>query len=66
MNTENNSRSRIEKAVREIIREIGEDPERQGLKNTPERISRMYKELTSGYSISPQDLVNGAIFEVKI
>jgi GTP cyclohydrolase I len=55
----------IEKAVREILREIGEDPERQGLKNTPDRISRMYKELTIGYRVSPQEIINGAIFDIK-
>ena len=55
----------IENAVKEILFEIGEDPNRQGLKNTPERISRMYKELTAGYNVSPQEIVNGAIFDIK-
>jgi GTP cyclohydrolase I len=55
----------IEKAIREILIEIGEDPERQGLKNTPDRISRMYKELTIGYRVSPQEIINGAIFDIK-
>src|ERR1700741_3027935 len=55
----------IEKAVKEILLEIGEDPERQGLKGTPDRISRMYKELTKGYSVSPQEIINGAIFDIK-
>ena len=55
----------IEKAIREILLEIGEDPERQGLKNTPDRIARMYKELTIGYRVSPQEIINGAIFDIK-
>ena len=55
----------IEKAIREILLEIGEDPERQGLKGTPDRISRMYKELTIGYRVSPQEIINGAIFDIK-
>ncbi|HEY7534571.1 MAG TPA: GTP cyclohydrolase I FolE [Thermodesulfobacteriota bacterium] len=55
----------IEKAIKEILLEIGEDPERQGLKNTPDRISRMYKELTVGYKVSPQEIINGAIFDIK-
>lgn len=55
----------IEKAIREILLEIGEDPERQGLKNTPDRIARMYKELTVGYRVSPQEIINGAIFDIK-
>ena len=55
----------IEKAIREILIGIGEDPERQGLKNTPDRIARMYKELTVGYRVSPQEIINGAIFDIK-
>jgi len=55
----------VEKAIREILLEIGEDPERQGLKNTPDRIARMYKELTLGYRVSPQEIINGAIFDIK-
>ena len=55
----------IEKAIREILIGIGEDPERQGLKGTPDRISRMYKELTIGYRVSPQEIINGAIFDIK-
>lgn len=55
----------IENAVREILIEIGEDPEREGLLKTPDRVHRMYKELTSGYDVNPSELVNGAIFEEK-
>ncbi|HLE24466.1 MAG TPA: GTP cyclohydrolase I FolE [Thermodesulfobacteriota bacterium] len=55
----------IEKAIKEILLEIGEDPERQGLKNTPDRIAKMYKELTVGYRVSPQEIINGAIFDIK-
>lgn len=55
----------IENAVREILIEVGEDPEREGLVKTPERVHRMYKELTSGYELNPAELVNGAIFEEK-
>ncbi|HSE83954.1 MAG TPA: GTP cyclohydrolase I FolE [Thermodesulfobacteriota bacterium] len=65
MSTGSKNGDRIEKAVLEILKEIGEDPERQGLQKTPERISKMYKDLTSGYSVSPQEVVNGAIFEEK-
>ena len=55
----------IEKAVREILLRIGEEPERQGLKYTPERVAKMYKELTVGYNISPQEIINGAIYDIK-
>ena len=40
---------RVKKLVRELIIEIGEDPTREGLKGTPERIANMYKEIFSGY-----------------
>ena len=44
---------RIEKAVREILEAIGEDPDRQGLRNTPVRVARMYQELFSGLRMDP-------------
>ena len=55
---------RVEDAVREILTEIGEDPDRQGLVGTPERVHRMYTELTAGYHVDPDRLINGAIFDV--
>ena len=54
----------IEHAVRDILREIGEDPERQGLLGTPGRVHRMYAELTAGYHVDPVRLLNGAVFDV--
>jgi GTP cyclohydrolase IA len=53
------------KAIIEVIKAIGEDPEREGLKNTPDRVSRMYAELLSGYSTDPQKIVNGALFNIN-
>lgn len=41
---------KIQNAVREILLAIGENPEREGLKETPERVARMYEEITSGYA----------------
>ncbi|HEX3266268.1 MAG TPA: GTP cyclohydrolase I FolE [Candidatus Limnocylindrales bacterium] len=55
----------VEEAVREILVEIGEDPDRQGLKGTPDRVHRMYAELTAGYHVDPDRLVNGAVFDVE-
>ena len=55
---------RVEEAVRQILLEIGEDPGREGLRNTPERVHRMYAELTAGYHVNAGRLLNGAIFEV--
>jgi len=56
---------RVEDAVRDILLEIGEDPTRDGLVGTPDRVHRMYSELTAGYHVDPDRLVNGAIFEVN-
>jgi GTP cyclohydrolase I len=54
----------VEESVREILVDVGEDPEREGLLKTPNRVARMYEELTSGYHIDPEKLVNGAVFNV--
>src|SRR5688572_26442816 len=55
---------RVESSVREILVEIGEDPDRPGLVGTPDRVHRMYTELTAGYHVDPARLINLAIFEV--
>ncbi len=55
---------RVELAVRQILVEIGEDPDRQGLERTPARVHRMYAELTAGYLVDPERLLNGAVFDV--
>ncbi len=49
----------------ELLKAVGEDPAREGLKNTPERVARMYTELLCGYTADPQRIVNGALFDVK-
>jgi GTP cyclohydrolase I len=55
----------IRNAVTEIIKGVGEDPEREGLMNTPDRVSRMYAELLSGYSADPEKIINGALFHIN-
>ena len=55
----------IRQAVTEIIKGIGEDPAREGLRNTPDRVSRMYAELLSGYSTNPDKIINGALFHIN-
>ena len=55
----------VQAAIRQILCAVGEDPEREGLKRTPERIARMYAELLSGYQEDPIQLVNDALFDVK-
>jgi GTP cyclohydrolase I len=61
---ESKKKEAIQKAVRKVLTNIGEDPERQGLKRTPERVARMYDELTEGYHIDPIKLINDAMFDV--
>ncbi len=54
----------IEEAVRAILANVGEDPDRDGLVGTPNRIARMYDEILAGYRVDPVKLVNGALFDV--
>ncbi len=55
----------VRRAIFEIIKAVGEDPEREGLQNTPDRVSRMYAELLSGYSADPKKIINGALFNIN-
>jgi GTP cyclohydrolase I len=50
--------------VREILRLLGEDPEREGLRGTPERYEKALRFLTRGYAQSAETLLNGAMFTV--
>ncbi|HAX62417.1 MAG TPA: GTP cyclohydrolase I FolE [Elusimicrobia bacterium] len=47
-------KKKIEKAVKDILLAIGENPEREGLKKTPERVARMYEEIFSGMQKNPE------------
>lgn len=59
------SDAEIEHAVHTLLTEIGEDPNRQGLVDTPNRVRRMYAELTDGYRTDPDAVINGACFDVE-
>ncbi len=50
--------------VKEILIRLGEDPKREGLLKTPERVARSLHELTSGYSVDVDKLINDALFAV--
>ena len=52
----------MEEHVREILRGLGEDPGREGLKKTPARVAEALSYLTSGYGMTLDEIVNGAIF----
>jgi GTP cyclohydrolase I len=53
-----------EQAIRQILLNMGEDPNRDGLKQTPKRIAMMYDELTEGYHVDQKKLINDALFDV--
>jgi len=55
----------IEESVLRMLHAFGEDPDREGLQRTPERVARMYQELLSGYRVDPVAMVNEALFEVE-
>lgn len=48
-------KAKIERAVRDILEAIGEDPHREGLRDTPKRIARMYEEIFAGLKVDPKD-----------
>ncbi len=52
----------LEKNYRQILTEIGENPDREGLLKTPERVAKAMKFLTNGYEIDPDSIVQQAIF----
>jgi GTP cyclohydrolase I len=55
----------IRTSVTNLLMAVGENPEREGLQKTPDRVARMYGELLSGYREDPVALVNDALFEVS-
>lgn len=58
------NRPLIEDATRDLLMAIGEDPDRQGLLKTPDRVARMWEEITAGYHTDTEKLINGALFDV--
>lgn len=55
----------LEKYVRSLIEEVGEDPQREGLKKTPHRVAKAYEFLTQGYRKDIKQVLNGAVFNEK-
>ena len=55
----------MQNEIRNIIAELGEDPKREGLLKTPERVEKSWKFLTRGYTQKLEDIVNGAIFDAE-
>lgn len=56
---------KIEASMVKILEAVGEDPSREGLVKTPNRVARMFEELLDGYRTDPAKLLNGALFDVE-
>ncbi len=54
-----------EQAVSQLLQALGENPQREGLRNTPKRVARMYTELLSGYAADLEKIVNDALFNIS-
>ena len=52
----------VQSLVRDLLKELGEDPHREGLWQTPERVAKAFRYLTSGYGKDLSEILNGAIF----
>jgi GTP cyclohydrolase I len=59
------NKEKVQKSVKTILEEIGENPSREGLIKTPERVAKAYEYLTSGYRKNIDEVINGAIFKEK-
>jgi GTP cyclohydrolase I len=55
----------MQKNIKELLKKIGEDPDREGLRNTPKRVEEAMKFLTKGYKQDIKKLLNGALYEEK-
>ncbi|MGN0856021.1 MAG: GTP cyclohydrolase I FolE [Candidatus Spyradenecus sp.] len=63
MLTREPNQERIAELIRQLLIELGEDPTREGLLKTPARVAKAYTYLTRGYRQTPQEVLNGAVFE---
>jgi GTP cyclohydrolase I len=57
------NQERVAALIRELLVEIGEDPDREGLLKTPERVASAYQFLTGGYKTKAAEVINEAVFE---
>ena len=67
--TEQDSNARNERIaglVKQLLAELGENPEREGLAQTPERVAKSYQYLVSGHKAKVEDVVNGALFSEEV
>ncbi len=55
----------MDKLIRQMLTELGEDPQREGLLKTPDRVARAWQDLTVGYEQDPGEMVRGALFTAE-
>ncbi|MDD2456229.1 MAG: GTP cyclohydrolase I FolE [Kiritimatiellae bacterium] len=60
------NKRRVAALIRELLQELGEDPDREGLRNTPDRAAAAWEFLTGGYRQTPRKVLNGAVFQAHI
>ena len=60
------SSAEMEQAVKTLLQSLGEDPEREGLLDTPARVAKSLKFLTKGYDEDPAEVINQAVFHEKV
>lgn len=60
------NKERVEQLIRELLEEMGEDPNREGLLDTPKRVAKAWEFLTKGYRTSPEEVINNAVFESEV
>ncbi|KGT36244.1 GTP cyclohydrolase, partial [Campylobacter fetus] len=58
-----NRKIEFEKCVKTMLEILGENPDREGLLNTPKRVAKAYEFITSGYWQDPKDVLNDAMFD---
>ena len=57
---------RVQHLIRELLMEIGEDPDREGLRDTPARVAAAYEFLTNGYRQTQKEVIGGAVFTQQV
>lgn len=55
----------LEQLTETLLNHIGENPDREGLQRTPERVAEMWAEITRGYDVSPDECLKDAVFEIE-
>ena len=65
MSADNRDNKKLQKLVHSLLEELGEDPNREGLKETPRRVADALKFLTDGYKTTAKQVIANAMFDVK-